>query len=84
MKPLAIANSSIVTPTNQLISRGRRKAPVKKMRHRCVTMAARNTSAAQWWICRMTRPARTSKLRCTDDWKAADIGTPRNGTYEPW
>ena len=44
----------------QLISRGRRNAPVKKMRSRWTTIAATNSSAAQWWICRMTRPPRTS------------------------
>ena len=47
----------------QLISRGRRNAPVKKTRQRWATIVARNTSAAQWWIWRMTSPARTSKLR---------------------
>ncbi len=44
---------------SQLTSRGRRNAPVKKMRHRWMTMAARNTSAAQWCVWRMSRPART-------------------------
>ncbi len=69
----------MVTPTSQFSSRGRRKAPVKKMRPRWVTMAARKTSAAQWCIWRMTRPARTSKLSRTVDWKAADMGTPSRG-----
>ena len=46
----------------QLISRGRRKAPVKKMRMRWAMIAPTNSSAAQWWIWRMTSPARTSKL----------------------
>ncbi len=62
MKPLAMASSSRVTPMIQLTSRGRRKAPVKKIRHRWTTMAARNTTAAQWWIWRMTSPERTLKL----------------------
>ena len=35
-------------PMTQFISRGLRKAPVKKMRSRCVTIAAVKTSAAQW------------------------------------
>ena len=67
MNPLAMVSSSRVTPTIQLTSRGRRKAPVKKTRHRWVTMAAMNSSAAQWWIWRITRPARTSKLSSTVD-----------------
>ena len=54
-----------MTPIIQLSSRGRRNAPVKKMRMRCTTMAAMNSSAAQWWIWRMTSPARTSKLSST-------------------
>ena len=57
-----MASTSRVTPTIQLSSRGRRKAPVKNTRHRCTTMAATNTSAAQWCIWRITSPARTSKL----------------------
>ena len=51
----------------QLISRGLRNAPVKKMRHMCTPMAATNISADQWWICRMSRPPRTSKLMCSVD-----------------
>ncbi len=62
VKPLPMASRSRVTPTIQLISRGRRNAPVKNTRHRCTTMAATNTRAAQWWIWRMTSPARTLKL----------------------
>jgi hypothetical protein len=38
---------------------------VKKMRQRCSTMAARNTSAAQWWTWRISSPVRTSKLSRT-------------------
>ena len=48
-------------PMSQLVSRGRRNAPVKKMRSRCTTIAATNSSAAQWCIWRMNRPPRTSK-----------------------
>jgi hypothetical protein len=47
---LNIASGSNVQPTIQLISRGRRKAPVKNTRARCTVMAARNSRAAQWWI----------------------------------
>lgn len=36
-------------PITQLASRGRRKAPVKKMRARCTMIAAEKISAAQWW-----------------------------------
>ena len=46
----------------QLASRGRRNAPVKKMRARCTMIEAANNSAAQWWIWRTNRPPRTSKL----------------------
>jgi len=66
----------MVTPTTQLISRGLRKAPVKKMRAMCTTIAATKISAAQWWIWRITRPARTSKLSEIADLYAADISTP--------
>ncbi len=48
-------------PISQLVSRGLRNSPVKKMRSRWTTIAAINSSAAQWWICRMMRPPRTSK-----------------------
>ena len=33
----------------QLASRGRRNAPVKKMRARCTMIDAANNNAAQWW-----------------------------------
>ncbi len=45
----------------QLSSRGLRNAPVKNTRIRCTTIEARNSSAAQWWIWRMSSPPRTSK-----------------------
>ena len=41
-------------------------------------------SAAQWWICRNTNPARTSNDRCSTDWYAADIFWPLSGVYGPW
>ena len=65
MKPLASERTSSVSPIVQLSSRGLRKAPVKKMRAMWMTMAPRKTSAAQWCIWRMRRPARTEKLRST-------------------
>ena len=48
-------------PMTQLASRGRRNAPVKKMRARCTMIDAENISAAQWWTWRTNRPPRTSK-----------------------
>ena len=44
----------------QLISRGLRKAPVKKTRAACRPTAATKNSADQWWICRMSRPPLTA------------------------
>jgi hypothetical protein len=47
-------------PITQLISRGLRNAPVKNTRSMCTVIATMNSSAAQWWICRISRPPRTS------------------------
>ena len=63
----------------QLASRGLRNAPVKKIRAMCTTIAAMNSSAAQWCICRMNRPPRTSNERFSEDSYAADISVPRSG-----
>ena len=63
----------------QLASRGRRNAPVKKMRARCTMIDAENISAAQWWTWRTNRPPRTSKLMSRVDAYAFDISTPRSG-----
>jgi hypothetical protein len=46
---------------SQLSSRGLRKAPVKKTRIMWTIIAAMKIIAAQWCICRMSRPPRTSK-----------------------
>ncbi len=46
-------------------------------------MAAANSSAAQWWICRTNRPPRISKLMSSVDAYALDISTPRSGWYTP-
>ena len=54
-----MATSNSVTPMIQLISRGRRKAPVKNIRPMWNVMAAMNMTAAQWWAWRITNPART-------------------------
>ena len=67
----------------QFTSRGRRNAPVKKMRARCVTIAATKISAAQWWICRISSPALTTKLSCMTESKALETVAPRSGTYGP-
>ena len=69
----------MTTPMSQLVSRGRRNAPVKKMRSRCTTIAATNSSAAQWWSWRMNRPPRTSNESRSAESYAADISTPRSG-----
>ena len=63
----------------QFSSRGLRNAPVKKIRSMCTTIAAMNSNAAQWCICRMTRPPRTSNEMSRLDAYAADMCTPRNG-----
>ncbi len=52
---------SRMTPMIQFVSRGLRNAPVKNTRAMCTTIAATKISAAQWWICRISRPPRTSK-----------------------
>ena len=70
-------NSTI--PISQLSSRGLRYAPVKKIRIMCTMIAARNSSAAQWWIWRMSSPPRTSKLMFSVDAYASLIRTPRSG-----
>ncbi len=45
----------------QFSSRGLRNAPVKNTRNMCTVIAATKISADQWWICRISRPPRTSK-----------------------
>ena len=61
MQPAPIPITNSVTPKIHESSRGLRNAPVKNTRSRCATIAAMNTSAAQWWVWRITSPARTSK-----------------------
>ncbi len=67
-----------MTPISQLISRGLRKAPVKKMRRLWVSIAAMNSMAAQWCICRSSRPPRMSNDSASVDANASDIGMPRS------
>ena len=52
--------TSSSTPMIQFTSRGLRNAPVKKTRIMCSIIENRKISAAQWWICRISRPPRTS------------------------
>ena len=80
MKPSAIARMNSTKPITQLISRGLRNAPVKKTRSMCRPMAATNSSAAQWWIWRMSRPPRMSNEMSSDEAYAADISMPLSGT----
>ncbi len=63
----------------QFSSRGLRNAPVKNTRNRCTAIEAMNSSAAQWWICRMSRPPRTSKEMSSVEAMAALIAMPLSG-----
>ena len=65
-------------PITQLSSRGLRNAPVAKTRIMCTSIAAMKIIAAQWCICRISRPPRTSKEMCSVEEYASDIGTPRS------
>jgi hypothetical protein len=73
----------MTSPISQLTSRGLRYAPVKKIRSMCAMIAATNRSAAQWWICRISSPPRTSKLMFRVEAYASLILTPRRLAYEP-
>ena len=68
----------MVPPISKVTSRGLRNAPVTNTRIRWMSIPAMNTMAAQWWICRISSPPRTSKLMCSVDAYASDIGTPRS------
>ena len=53
---------------------------MKKTRNMCTTIAAMNSSAAQWCICRMIRPPRTSNERSSDvsyAWRHLDAAQRR-------
>ena len=71
-------------PMIQLISRGLRYAPVKNTRSMCAMIATMNRSAAQWWICRISSPPRTSNEMFRVDSYACDIVMPSSLAYEPW
>src|SRR5438132_265770 len=83
VKPAPIPVTSIESPMSQLMSRGFRNAPVKKTRSRCATIASTKTTAAQWWICRTTRPARTSNESCITESNAPETIWPCRGAYGP-
>ena len=68
-----------MAPIAQFSSRGLRNAPVKNTRNMCTTVAATKISAAQWWICRMSRPPRTSNDSDTVEAYACDTCCPRSG-----
>lgn len=60
----------------QLISRGLRNAPVKKIRNMWTMIETTKISAAQWWICRISRPPRTSKEMRMVESNASDTCCP--------
>ena len=74
--PTAMPRTSRLTQISQFSPRGRRNAPVKNSRSNCRHTAATKISAAQWWICRISSPPRTSKLICSVDLYAWLIRTP--------
>ncbi len=53
---------------------------MKKTRRRWSTIATTKTSAAQWWVCRMSRPALTWNEMSTTDLYASDIFCPWSGS----
>ena len=56
---------------------------MKKIRIRCRTIDATNTSAAQWCVWRISSPASTDSERSTTERYASLIFTPRSGAYGP-
>lgn len=80
MNPVNMPRTNSRKPNSQLTSRGLRNAPVKNTRIMCTSIAARKISAAQWWIWRISRPPRTSKLMSSVEENASDIRTPWSGT----
>lgn len=74
-----------MTSTNNATSsshpsrRGRRWPPVKNVDISCTTSDAGSSSAAQWWVCRSSSPAVTSKEIVIVESKASDTGAPTSG-----
>ena len=67
----------------QLASRGLRNAPVKNVRNMCATIAATNSSAAQWCTWRTNSPPRTSNEMCRAEAYALLMSTPRRLVNTP-
>ena len=57
---------------------------MKNTRSMWMMSAAMNRSAAQWWICLISRPPRTSKLIRSVEAYASLILMPSSFMYEPW
>ncbi len=57
---------------------------MKNTRSMWMVSEAMNRSAAQWWICRISSPPRTSKLMFSVDSYASLIRMPLSLVYEPW
>ena len=76
--------ASSPTPSSHVSSRGRRKAAVKNTRRRCTTIAATKTSAAQWWVWRMSSPPGTVEERSSVERKARVISAPCSASNGPW
>ena len=53
---------------------------MKNTRNMCTVIEATNSSADQWWICRISRPPRMSKEMSSVDLYASDIVMPLSGT----
>src|ERR1700753_3613094 len=83
VKPARKPSRNSATPIAQFASRGLRNAPVKNTRAMCTTIDAMNSNAAQWCICRMNNPPRTSNDNRSVDSYADDIDTPSNAGYGP-
>ena len=56
---------------------------MKNTRIMCTSIPATKTIAAQWWICRISSPPRTSKLMSRVDSYALVMMMPLRGSYEP-
>ena len=52
---------------------------MKKIRQTWTTIAATNTTAVQWWIWRISSPARTSNDSRMTESKAAETSAPLSG-----
>ena len=81
--PAVIVTTSTRKSTIQLSPRGRRNAPVKKIRAMSSSRAATISDDPQLWICRTRSPPRTSNDRSIVDCSASDISTPLSGRNDP-